>query len=254
MNICGVFLIALLIIAPFFLPIPAFAENAKTCDFKDLLVSRAKLEKNPSLADDDRTTRALDVDKQLLSLTVQCSQDELRDLQATLRTEFATGGKDASSLLRLLDSDIQGAFAHYENILSEISSLDPVGIRNSAHDLKVWRAQELTPLIERVQSALLWAMNDTLLRKTEDRLRQIRQTVRSFQVINSDVVQTIFEKASAQFMRAQEEHVRSRQAIERGYLPEESLSHIKQTLDFLSQTYQSFFELSGAIQKLLPRS
>lgn len=229
------------------------AADSPTCDFSADIAALAKLRADTAIPEEKRAREELDLRKNLFSQSLLCGKQELAQFKNLIDGLGTIKGKETLSVISTLRTKITADMDYYDRAAGHLDDLSLDDLRERARTVQSWRASEVSALPNLVTTTVLWAKNQSLFEKTEDRLGQIRQTVQSFQIIEGGAVQDIFEKASTAFLRAKDDNVRARQSLERSLPTEETLRYVKSSLDELKETYRIFFELSAAIEHLLPR-
>jgi hypothetical protein len=193
----------------------------------------------------------LAVRKTVLKDTIDCSSQEVKTLQASVK---ALDPKD-EDILTVRDrfaSRLQDAIDHYAELTGKIDDLGLRGSRDMARNLIDWRTGSYLPIADEAGNVVIWTRNQPLFDTAQNRLNQIGQTLRTLKLFESDDVKALYEKSQANLEKALELNAIARSALVEDLPAEVTTPKIKASLEGLSATYKNFFELSEAAKKLLP--
>ena len=219
---------------------------------KDLVALRELQEKRDGLAASTSTEEKelllgdeLTLRRHILEATLTCNAEEAERIVETLKDAplFGVGAKEVQE--RFFE-DFSGVLSYLDEKRAASAKADPETIKAIAREVGEWREEIYIPLAQHAANFLVWAQNDDLIEKANNRLFQIRQTLKTLKLQNQEEIQRIFENSRLYFLQAQESHTRARQGIERRGNSERILADLRQSLDNLHLMYRTLLELSTA--------
>jgi len=241
----GLFLGAVL-----FSPYSTFAGAPPNCDFRSQLDTLKTIHDN-SLDYLQEVKTELVSRKSLLANIANCSIEEALTLKSRLQS-LPLKEERLKIVQDQLAGEIDRVVSYYENQKLKIQDLGFRGTQDFSRSLKDWRAANYSPLTDRIGTFILWNDNQKLFQTTQNRLAQIGQTVRIFKLVDNEEIQDLFQAAQNNFREAQEANQKVRESFERTGSFENSLALMKSSLEALAKTYQTFFDLSELVRKILP--
>jgi hypothetical protein len=210
------------------------------------------VQNDPTLTNAQEINAELALRKQLVGKTITCAQQEVQ----TFRTSLAstTVGSDAQPLQSQLLSDLDSASNFYDLELAKLNGVGIAGSEAVAQEVLAQRAGTFLPLSENVNNFILWAQNQNLFDTAQTRMTQTQRAVSFLESATPNAgLQTALDNAQSSFNDAESQNAAAKAALAQGLSPSQSLSLIKQSLDSLSATYQSFFNVSTMISTILPQ-
>ncbi len=205
----------------------------------------------PAASSTPPKNQELSLRKDILTLVVRCAGNETESLLSTIR-DIPLVGKDEQDTQQIITNSIDRALRTYRSFEEDIAALETVeGAKAHAVQIAEWRESQHLPLAETARNFILWTNNQNLIEKARTRLLQIKQSIVALRLTQNEAVQLSFERARTFLLRADDEHIRARQSIERSEVPDRSLDHLKQSLGELYRTYGAFLEVTDVMRKAL---
>jgi hypothetical protein len=192
----------------------------------------------------------LAVRKRILTDTIDCAMLKAQQFRDTVQSLPAPASGELASLYL---GKIDEVLAYYRLREASIGDLGIQGSRDVARSLKDWRDANVAPLAALVGDLTIWAKNQALMKTAESRLDQVNQMVQVLRLADNADIENGFREAQAHFAEAKQLNDRARQALERLGTVEDPLPVIKASLEALSTTYQSLFDLGDIVKKVLPQ-
>ncbi len=231
---------------------PASAAEKLDCAFGPRLDAIEAVRADSSLDSLSAIRAELGLRKDLLHSITSCGAAEVRSLKNKFETTNIPG--DATAPRNQALSRLGDAISYYD---AQDAKIDGVGLRSSqdlARELREWRRQVYTPLAEQTLNIIVWSKNQELFAATRNRFADIERTVSRLKLTENEDIARLFATAREKLEAAEVANVSARAALERTpTLDGDTLSPIKQSLEALSATYKSFFDLSEAAKDILPR-
>ena len=229
---------------------PQTAKAEDICDLstKYKAYTEAAKENNYS---EEGLAKELSARKDLLSGSIDCAKLDVDSLKESL----SKSPEDVSSDLRngLLNS-LEEASKYYNQKQSTLDALGIQGLKDTAKSIYNWRENNFSVLAKRIKNYLVWEENQDIFTKTEDRLKQINSLVSSLKMIEDPSLQNALSKASGNLLNARDENNKAKSSLERNLNSDEVLSLMKKSLEYLSNTYGNFLEISDYIGRIIPRN
>ena len=227
--------------------------HAADCDITTLDINQiAAIQKDPSLSDSDEIKQELAVRKALVGYTIACAQQEVQ----TFRTSLASTSveSDSQSLRSQLSGNLDEATSFYNLESAKLNVVGIAGTKAIAQEVFAWRESTFIPLGKDVNNFILWEKNQDLFKTAGIRMTQTQQAVTFLEnTTPNPALQTAFEDAQSSFADAENANDAARAALVQNLSPDQSLALIKQSLGSLSDTYQSFSDVSTLIKSNLPK-
>jgi hypothetical protein len=193
----------------------------------------------------------LAVRKTVLKDTIDCSIQEVKTLQASVKA-LDPKDKEIVTVRDRFAARLQDAIDHYADLGPKIDDLGLKGSKDMARSLIDWRNGSYLPIADEAGNVVIWTRNQPLFDTAQNRLNQIGQNLRTLKLFESDDVKALYEKSQANLEKAVELNKIARAALIEDLPVEETTPKIKASLEGLSATYKSFLGLSDAAKKLLP--
>lgn len=189
--------------------------------------------------------------KELLSSSIDCAKLDVESLKESL---LKSPENVSDNLKENLLSSLDEALRYYDQKKSALNELGIQGVKDTARDILAWRDNNFSVLAKRIKNYLVWQENQDIFTKTEERLKQINSLISSLKMIEDSDLQNVLHKASGNLLNAKEENNKAKSSLERNLNSEEVLSSMKKSLDYLSNTYGNFLEISDRISEIIPRT
>ena len=165
----------------------------------------------------------------------------------------ATSDPEIQSLRTKLADRLEGGINYYELQKSKINDLGLLGSRDFARSLADWREGNYKPAAKAAQNLVIWSRNQTILETAQKRIDQVSRTANLLKLVDNDEIQNIWTGAQDNFKAAVEANQKAKILLRANDNQDLTLSAIHSSLAALSKTYQKFFELNEALNKVLPR-
>ena len=159
-----------------------------------------------------------------------------------------------SDLRNSLLNSLEDASKYYDQKQLTLDTLGIQGLKDTAKSIYNWRENNFSVLAKRIKNYLVWEENQDIFTKTEDRLKQINSLVSSLKMIEDPSLQNALSKASGNLLNARDENNKAKSSLERNLNSDEVLSLMKKSLEYLSNTYGNFLEISDYIGRIIPRN
>jgi len=143
---------------------------------------------------------------------------------------------------------------YYTSAQAKVNDLGLWGSTQMAREIRDWRAKNFATLKETITSFILSRTHRDLLAAADTRLAQIRDSIRILKLEDNEDIAALMKKADASLAQAKEGYDTLEASFNAQTVPEKPLEIVKASLDALGDTYQTFFDLSEAVKKVLPRS
>lgn len=221
------------------------------CQFESDVQGLVEVQNNPNLSYPQNVQEELRLRKDILRKIVDCSVTEVQKLEDTTRNLPEPNNNVAFLKSKFLDR--LGEAVDYYNL--QKSKVDDVGLQGSkdlAKNLRTWRANTYAPLAADAGNLIVWVKNQDLFATADWRFRQITQTVNSLNLLDQEDIRTYYNEAQQRLNQAKALNDDAGLSLGRTSSPDDTANKIKASLSALSDTYQTFFDLSTAVKKLLP--
>ncbi|MDD2654843.1 MAG: hypothetical protein PHI86_07055 [Candidatus Omnitrophica bacterium] len=189
--------------------------------------------------------------KDLLSDSIDCAKLDVDSLKESLsKSPENVSGNLRNDLLTSLEE----ASSYYDQKKLMLDNLGIQGLKDIARSIHTWREDKFSVLAKRIKNFLVWEENQDIFTKTEERLKQITNLISSLKMIEDSNLQNILNKASGNLLNAKDENNKAKSSLERNLNSDEVLSPMKKSLEYLSNTYGNFLEISDYISRIIPRN
>lgn len=220
------------------------------CDFKSQLEEIEAVRGNFSLSGFERLRQELNLRESLLRRIIDCAVFDARKTQSALMSLKLDG--EARKVREKLVYNFDRVISYYE---FQNSKIDGFGLQQSkdfARELLEWRENNLAPLVEEAGNFIIWGSNQAIFETAEKRLVQINQTLKALKLIENSKIRELFEESEKTFADAKEKNLKAFQSLVDAKKEEHPLAFVKDSLEVLARTYQSFFAISKEVKKILP--
>lgn len=231
---------------------PAGSANAavpEKCVFDSRLSALTEIQKNTGALDAIRDE--LKLRRELLQDIIACSAEEARKLQSSVK-EVSGQGAEIDRLRNLFAGQLEDFVKFYDLRFSRTGDLGLQGSKDLARELAEWRASVYAPLAAEAANLVIWSRNQVLFETATVRFNQITYTIKALKLWEREEFQVLAGQTEGNLANAFRLNRESKEALLRRASPETSSNRIKGSLQALAETYQSFFDLSEAVKKILP--
>lgn len=232
--------------------VPAIIPVTEDCTFSasDLTAIQA-VENDPTLTPSQELTQELSLRRALLARTIACATDDAQTLQQSLNA-IATDG-ETETIQAHISGEIDDAINFYNIEGGKVGTAGVSGTEAIAKEMIAWRAANYAPIEAQVNNLALWTSNQTLFQTAANRLTQTQHIVSFIEsAVSNGQLQDDLSAAQSALQNAQNENVAAESAMQQLEPSDNSLALIQQSLQDLAAAYQSFSDLNGLIQTLLP--
>jgi len=226
--------------------------HADTCELKNPAEAIAAVRKDPSLNYFSKITAELNIRKAALKEVVACAVVETQAPKSKLN-EFQPVDKNVKLIQGRFDSELGNTIDHYTNQNARIDDLGLLGAHDFASELRTWRMNNALPLITRTLNLIMFLKNQALLDTAQSRVSQVSQTVKTLKIVDAKNVSDIFTDAQSNLQKAQDATNAAQSALAASGDPNDALSSTKESLASLAGLYKNLFDISDAVNKILPR-
>jgi len=228
------------------------AHAADTCELKNPGEAIAAVRKDPKLDYFSEITAELKIRKAALKDVVSCAGTEAQAPKAKLG-EFTPADQNIKLVQGRFDSELANAIDHYKNQSDKINDLGLNGARDFALELRTWRMNNALPLITRTLNLIMFLKNQALLDTAQARVNQVSQTVKTLKLVDAKDVTDIFADAESNLAKAKSSTNAAQSTLLASGDPNDALSSTKESLASLAGLYKNLFDISDAVNKILPR-
>ena len=221
-----------------------------SCQFQDYAKALEEATESPSQDYGEAIRAELKVRHDWLRATLNCSLFETNRLRSALR-EFQTKDADLNSLRDQILVQLEDVSQYYDLQLSKVNDHGIQGTKDTARAIIDWRAGTHSIIAERAGNLMLWSKNKDLFSSARARYDLIGQTIRRLNLMEQEEIGDKYGAAEKSLVEAENLNSSARKLLLQSANPD-TTKLIKDSLENLSQTYESFFELSEGIKKLLP--
>ena len=227
------------------------AQAADACDFSAKARELEALQAAGALrVTSQRFQTELILRRELLAAAIACDQKDITARREVL--ELLPPAAKSLSAYQELIKGLEKAAEHYEGQAVGVQDLGLQGTKNASRALGAWRRDAYVPLGAWADNLILWADNQQFLERGSERLGQVSRLAFSLKLVDQDKTDEGIKKAQASFDAAFSENNKAREALNKGPAANvEALEHIKASLQALSDTYHTFFELQGILQRIV---
>ncbi|MEK7608842.1 MAG: hypothetical protein AAB495_04660 [Patescibacteria group bacterium] len=227
--------------------------SSKFQDFKTATASSSEVIAPPEKSASSSETREGKEDPALAArktLTLQILECARRDVGRLLSAvgDIPLAGASAKDLQINILTRLERAGEKITRIEKRIEETETVETaKEIARDIADWRKNEYLALVENAGVFVVWGNGEILLDKAESRILQVRQTLKSLKLHDAIEVQRAFEQAKTHSLRAEENHLKAKQGIERFGKSDDVLKYVNASLDDLRNLYASLLRLSEVV-------
>lgn len=189
--------------------------------------------------------------RELLKKVIECAIADSKTLQATVR-DLDSKDADIVKIKERFVATLDRLLEYYADQDNRAKDVGLQGSKIMAKNLKDWRENTYAPMAEETAALVLWVKNQSLFSTAENRLAQITQTIKALKLMDEEDIKKLLEEAAANYHEAEGLNANAKQGLLESIPSSESIGRIKGSLESLSATYKSFFDLSEAVKKLLP--
>lgn len=231
-------------------PSASAAGTDPSCQFQDYAKALEEATKNPPGDYGEAIRAELRVRQDWLRATLNCSDFETRKLKNALR-EFQPNDAELGGLRNQILAQMEDVSQYYNLQLSKVKDHGLRGTKDAARAIIDWRAGTHSVVAERAGNLMLWSKNRELFSSARGRHELIGQTIRRLNLMEQEEIRDKYESAGRSLAEAESLNSSARKLLLQSANPN-TTKVIKDSLENLSRTYESFFELSEIIKKLLP--
>lgn len=210
-----------------------------------------EIQNNPDLSYSQSLQDELKLRKGILHGVIDCSISEVKKLEDTTRNLPEPNNNVAFLKSKFLDR-LSEAEDYYLLQKSKIGDQGLQGSKNMARFLRVWRSDTYASLAADAGNLIVWVKNQDLFNTASWRFRQITQTVNSLNLLEQEEIRTYYYEAEQRLNQAKALNEDAGLSLGRTSSPDDTANKIKASLNALSDTYQTFFDLATSVKKLLP--
>lgn len=205
---------------------------------------------------DDAPKTELKLRSDLLSATIGCAVLEIDTLSAALTNVSLNNGRERGLRTDFL-ADLAKAREHHLGVTTQTASAGTIEeTRTVARALQAWRETHYAPLAWEATEFLALVKNRNLIVAADLRLAQIEKVVTPLRIIGTgDEISPLLDAARESLETADREQGIAEAALRHDprISPEDILVHNRASLEALARTYQTFFNISVAIKKIVGR-
>ncbi len=223
----------------------ATPDASEKCRFDDQIAGLAALATHTD-GSLDAVRMELALRKAILKNVVGCSIDEVQTLKASVKT-VPQNDADIADVENRFAGKLDDMIAYYNTQAAKIDDLGIWGSKDMARAIAEKRSGAFVPLTEEAAEFVIWAKNQDLFHSASIRLTQIQNTLKFLRLIDNQETTGLLQKATDTFARAEDLNAQAKQALKNFDISNNSLSLIKDSLEALSETYQSFFDISTSL-------
>lgn len=189
--------------------------------------------------------------KALLTRTITCAKAEAQSLQNNLNALRVNDSE--KTLQSQFSGKLDDAMNYYDLELTKAGNAGIAGTQGIAREVLAWRAGTYDPLAAQVANFMLWEKNQNLFAIAAGRLHAMENFVSFLEEAGAqNDLRADLAGAQALIQSANNENQAAKNAFIQSLPPDQSFALIQQSLQSLSDAYQTFFDMSTIIQKLLP--
>ncbi len=216
----------------------------------DLFAKLAAIQNNASLSYDEELKEELVARKEILAGIIACGTEEASTLKNSVNA-LSFSDPNLTDLKNQFADQLGQAEAYYEAQAAKIDGLGIYGTKELARSIADWRAGTYLPLSQRAGNLIIWERNQPLMATSENRLQSISSTVTSLKLTDNGDVANALGDAQKNLAATEDLNTQAEESILHGGTSDATLALIKTSLDSLAATYQSFFSVSDAANKIL---
>ncbi len=231
-------------------PAASAAGTDPSCQFQDYAKALEEATKNPSEDYGEAIRAELKIRHDWLRAILNCSNFETKKLKNALR-EFQPNDAELDRLRNQILAQLEDVSQYYDLQLSKVDDHGLRSTKDAARAIIDWRAGTHSIVAERAGNLMLWSKNKDLFASARARYDLIGQTIRRLNLMEQEEIRGKYEAAGKSLSQAESLNSSARKLLLQSANPD-TTKVIKDSLENLSQTYKSFFELSEGIKELLP--
>lgn len=191
----------------------------------------------------------LQLRKVILKNVMSCAISEATTLKTSIDKKTLSD-RDALNLQSQLSNQMDNAVNYYKTQESHVDDLGLQGSKDFSKNLESWRNGNYKQPALMAKNFLIWSENQALFETAQSRVDQIGQSVNFLRLVYNQDIQNLWNDAEAQFTEAKNLNQESRSDLT-SVSPNEALTTIKSSLDFLAKTYKKLSLLVNAIHQSL---
>lgn len=235
-----------------------FAQSATgqvSCDFSAKLNTLSTIQKNQTSDGRQTIIQELRVRKEMLASILMCATQEIKTIETSLEgAPIAKNEPQLEELRTQFEDQLTEVINFYQSQLAKINDLGLQGSKDLARTILRWRTSNVVPLKGNVASFLLWRENQGLFQAADDRFSEITRALQALDLAEHRDIKTLLDTSEKNLDDAKTMNEEIKKTFESKEIPDDMFARIKASLASLAATYQTFFELSKAVQTALPRT
>lgn len=194
----------------------------------------------------------LDARKGLLYIIADCTKDETRGAIELLESLDLTKHIALELAQTQLIGNLNEELLYVDTQKGRINDVGLRGTRDLAATVKVWRNGTHLPQLANANNFSLWQKNKDLIDVTDNRSRQINQTLRTLKLADRAEIKTEVDTAQNKLTEARKLNQTAHDSLSRLDNPEVTARTLHSSFSALSATYGAFFKISEEVKKILP--
>ncbi|MEK7193220.1 MAG: hypothetical protein AAB652_00310 [Patescibacteria group bacterium] len=220
-----------------------------TCELASQVSELRKLQGGTGEKNPQGLLTELQARKNILTTILSCSLKEVRGLSLNIN-DLSLPSESLKPVKNRLGNAFNETIAYYEAQKLKIDTLGIQGSKDLAKNILEWRIGNYAPLSEKTVSFILWAKNQYLIKAANQRSAQITQTIKALKLTEDADIKKLLADANVNLLAAEETNL----LTEKAFINDEEhyADSLKESLEKLALTYQNFFDLSEAVNKILP--
>lgn len=226
---------------------PRLAQAEGGCDLSVQAAKLKAVQTDASMDELEEMNAEILARRDLLSAAIDCDQNEI-SVRVDALGRLPDSVKTLAAYREIL-KDLAKASRYYDDRKVYIQSLGVWDLKSAARSITAWRRETFIPLLTWADNLLLWSDNQQFLERALERLAQASRVAFSLKLVNQNEIDDLFKKAQSNFDTALAENDKAISYLNQGRAAL-GLVHIQTSLKALADTYQIFFELQAALQKI----
>ena len=190
--------------------------------------------------------------KKFFASIVDCGVRDIKNLKANLEGVSLPDTETKNARAQIM-GELDEAIGYYNKQNLAVLGAGMRGTKEVARNLLEWRSIYYLPLSQKAITFVMWAKNQNLMQAAEQRLGDIKKTINNLNLSENAELTALAREANGNLENALQANELARRTFLRNYIYEDALALIRTSLEKLSQTYRNFFDLSVAVNKVLPR-
>ncbi len=236
-----------LVFAPYLMAPKIAAADSSDCGLRDKFDELKSFQESSANLDYFEALRKeLGMRQNILTGILDCAISEAENLQTSVKG-ISPADPDIKILRDRLAERIGETASYYEDQKSKVKDLGIRGTKDAARSVKEWRMSRFAPLAEEATQLLIWTKNQEFFAAAQKRYNEIEGTVKFFKLIDNSAMIELLNTAAENLRAARTANDSAEQTLLRFGATEDSMTEIKNSLQFLADTYNAFFDLSKAI-------